>query len=84
MGIRLQSIFTDDEGLQWTINIHDDTYSSTVIPFTVGGDGFVLQTLIVMPVVLALAFGIALVGDAVLGAAIWVLRRLRRGGGARL
>lgn len=48
------------------------------------GRGFVLQTLIVMPVVLALAFGIALVGDAVLGAAIWVLRRLRRGGGARL
>ena len=43
MGIRLQSIFTDDEGLQWTINIHDDTYSSTVIPFTVGGDGFVLN-----------------------------------------
>ena len=48
------------------------------------GRGFVLQTLIVMPVVLALAYGIALVGDAVLGAAIWVLRRLRRGGGARL
>ena len=48
------------------------------------GRGFVLQTLIVMPVVLALAFGIALMGDALLGAAIWVLRRLRRGGGARL
>ena len=48
------------------------------------GRGFILQTLIVMPVVLALAYGIALVGDAVLGAAIWVLRRLRRGGGARL
>lgn len=48
------------------------------------GRGFVLQTLIVMPVVLTLAFGIALMGDAVLGAAIWVLRRLRRGGGARL
>ena len=48
------------------------------------GRGFILQTLIVMPVVLALAYGIALVGDAVLGAAIWVLRRLRRGGGAPL
>jgi hypothetical protein len=43
MGIRLQSIFKDDEGLQWTINIHDDTYSGTVIPFTLGGDGFVLN-----------------------------------------
>lgn len=41
------------------------------------GRGFVLQTVIVMPVVLALAYGTALVGDAVLGAAIWVLRRVR-------
>jgi len=41
------------------------------------GRGFVLQTVIVMPVVLALAYGIALVGDAVLGAAIWALRRVR-------
>ena len=48
------------------------------------GRGFVLQTLIVMPVVLALAYGIALVGDGVLGAATWVLRRLRRAGGAPL
>ena len=47
------------------------------------GRGFVLQTVIVMPVVLALAYGIAQVGDVALGAAIWVLRRLRRGGGAR-
>lgn len=48
------------------------------------GRGFVLQTLIVMPVVLALAYGIALVGDAALGAAIRVLRRIRGGGGAPL
>ena len=48
------------------------------------GRGFVLQTLIVMPVVLALAYGIAQVGDVVLGAAIWVLRRFRRDGGAPL
>ena len=41
------------------------------------GRGFVLQTLIVMPVVLALAFGVARVLDTVLGSGIRVFRRLR-------
>ncbi len=41
------------------------------------GRGFVLQTLIVMPVVLALAYGIALTLDTVLGSGIRVFRRLR-------
>ena len=41
------------------------------------GLGFVLQTLIVMPVVLVLAYGIALGIDAILGNGIAVVRRLR-------
>jgi hypothetical protein len=41
------------------------------------GLGFVLQTLIVMPVVLALAYGIASLIDAVLGRGIGLLHRLR-------
>ena len=41
------------------------------------GLGFVVQTIIVMPVVLLLAYAIALVIDAVLGHGIRVLRRLR-------
>ena len=43
------------------------------------GRGFVLQTLIVMPVVLALAYGIAVAVDTVLGGGIRALRRLRGG-----
>jgi len=45
------------------------------------GRGFVLQTLIVMPVVLALAYGVAVTIDAVLGNGIRVVRRLRGGTG---
>lgn len=41
------------------------------------GLGFVFQTLIIMPVALALAYGIAVALDAVLGRGIAVLRRLR-------
>lgn len=41
------------------------------------GLGFVLQTLLIMPVVLVLAYGIAVGADAALGAGIRVLRRLR-------
>lgn len=41
------------------------------------GRGFVLQTLIVMPVVLALAHGFAVAIDAVLGGGIRLLGRLR-------
>ena len=43
------------------------------------GLSFVLQTLIVMPVVLILAFGIAVTMDALLGRGIRVFRRLREG-----
>ena len=45
------------------------------------GRGFVLQTLIVVPVVLTLAYGIASTIDAVLGNGIRVVRRLRGGTG---
>ena len=45
------------------------------------GLGFVVQTIIVMPVVLALAYGIALVLDALLGNGIKLMRRIRRGDG---
>jgi fructose-specific phosphotransferase system IIC component len=41
------------------------------------GLGFVLQTVIVIPVVLLLAYAIALVIDVILGNGIRVLRRLR-------
>jgi hypothetical protein len=41
------------------------------------GLGFVWQTLVVMPVVLMLAFGLAVAIDTVLGGGIRVLRRLR-------
>lgn len=44
------------------------------------GLGFVWQTLIVMPVLLVLAFGIAVSIDAVLGGGIRVVRRLRADG----
>lgn len=45
------------------------------------GLSFVLQTLIVMPVVLVLAFGIAVTMDALLGRGIRVFRRVREGRG---
>ena len=45
------------------------------------GRGFVLQILIVMPVVLTLAYGIAWTIDAALGNGIRVLRRSRGGTG---
>lgn len=41
------------------------------------GLGFVLQTVIVVPVALALAFGLAVLTDAALGCGIRVLRRFR-------
>ncbi|MGI9123229.1 MAG: hypothetical protein ACR2JM_00535 [Mycobacterium sp.] len=41
------------------------------------GLGFVLQTLIIIPVVLALAYAIAVTVDAALGVGIRALRRLR-------
>jgi hypothetical protein len=41
------------------------------------GLGFVWQTLIIMPVVLVLAYGVAVVSDVALGAGIRVLRRVR-------
>lgn len=41
------------------------------------GLGFVFQTIIVMPVVLILGYGIALVADAALGNGIRVIRRIR-------
>lgn len=45
------------------------------------GLGFVLQTLIVMPVVLALAYAIAVVVDALLGNGIRVLHWIRHNDG---
>ncbi|MCI4675253.1 hypothetical protein [Candidatus Mycolicibacterium alkanivorans] len=47
------------------------------------GLGFVLQTLIVMPVVLALAYGIAVVVDVVLGNGIRGLHWIRGNDGPR-
>jgi hypothetical protein len=43
------------------------------------GLGFVLQTVVVMPVVLALAYGIAVVLDGALGWGIRLLQRMRHG-----
>ncbi|WP_163758017.1 hypothetical protein [Mycobacterium botniense] len=42
------------------------------------GLGFVLQTLVVMPVVLVVAYGIAVVLDGLLGKGIKLMRRARR------
>lgn len=49
------------------------------------GLGFVVQTAVVMPVVLVLAYGLASVLDAVLGEGIRVQERVRHGrdGGTR-
>ena len=43
------------------------------------GRGFVVQTVIIMPVVLALAYGIAVALDAVLAHGIALARRVRAG-----
>lgn len=43
------------------------------------GLGFVLQTIVVMPVVLALAYVVAVLLDALLGNSVRLLHRLRRG-----
>jgi hypothetical protein len=43
------------------------------------GLGFVLQTIVVMPVVLALAYGLAVLLDGALGQGIRPLRRVRHG-----
>ncbi len=43
------------------------------------GLGFVLQTIVVIPVALALAFGLAVLLDGALGRAIGILRRVRHG-----
>ena len=43
MAIRLQSEFADIKGLVYQVNIHDSTYTSAIIPFVIGGDGFVLN-----------------------------------------
>lgn len=47
------------------------------------GRGFVLQAVIVMPVVLVLAYGIASALDAMLGRGIRLLSRLRGSGDRR-
>ena len=47
------------------------------------GLGFVLQVIIVMPVVLALAYGIAVTVDVLLGNGIKALHWIRRGDGQR-
>ncbi|SPX91605.1 Conserved membrane protein of uncharacterised function [Mycobacterium xenopi] len=47
------------------------------------GLGFVLQTIVVMPVVLALAYLIAVVLDGVLGRGIRLMRRVRHDGDSR-
>lgn len=44
------------------------------------GLGFVLQSLVVMPVVLGLAYLVAVVLDALLGRGIGLMRRLRHSG----
>jgi hypothetical protein len=41
------------------------------------GLGFVLQTIVVMPVVIVLAYGLAVLLDGALGQGIRVLRRVR-------
>jgi len=47
------------------------------------GLGFVLQTLIVFPIVLVLAYGIAVSIDAALGVGVRVIRRVRAAQGSQ-
>jgi hypothetical protein len=44
------------------------------------GRGFVLQTIVVMPIVLGLAFCLAVLADGLLGRGIGALRRIRHDG----
>ena len=48
------------------------------------GRGFVLQTVIVMPIVLALAYGIAMILNVALGWVTRVLRDVKEAPGVRL
>ena len=45
------------------------------------GRGFVLQTVVVMPVVLALAYGLAVLSDGLLGRGVDLLHRVRHAAG---
>jgi hypothetical protein len=53
------------------------------IELWLSGLPFVLQTILVMPVVLALAYGLALLMDTLFGRGIRLLRRVRDRGGER-
>ena len=41
--IRLFSEFTDDQGTDWRLNIHDSDYVGSAVEFNLGADGFVLR-----------------------------------------
>jgi hypothetical protein len=41
--IRLFAEFTDDQGDDWRVNIHDADYTGSEIEFNLGADGFVLR-----------------------------------------
>ncbi|MGH3561444.1 MAG: hypothetical protein ACRDTN_06495 [Mycobacterium sp.] len=49
------------------------------IELWLSGLGFVVQTAVVMPVALALAYGLAVLLDAALGNGIRLMRRVRHG-----
>ena len=41
--IRLFAEFTDDQGTDWRLNIHDADYTGSEVEFNLGADGFVLR-----------------------------------------
>lgn len=41
--IRLFAEFTDDQGYDWRVNIHDALHAAAATEFTLGADGFVLR-----------------------------------------
>ena len=41
--IRLFAEFTDDQGTDWRVNIHDEDYTGSAVEFNLGADGFVLR-----------------------------------------
>ena len=41
--IRLFAEFTDDQGTDWRVNIHDSDYVGSAVEFNLGADGFVLR-----------------------------------------
>jgi len=43
MGVKYRSVFNSNDGVVWTIYLYDSTYSSTILDFRSGPDGFTMN-----------------------------------------